>query len=297
MRIMRNVFRFSFVAILIFGVGCGPQSQFKKARKLERAGKSYQAWERYQEFVAKHPAHKLAPQALFRAGLVAQIKLNDCFMAQTFYDRVLERYPQSDPWAKIAGLQKLNCPDYFPLLPGSSWVEGDSESKGKIAKTEIICKELESDQRGFPSGSGILISTFYAGKNKVQTARSIYKKFQGELHQYKSEIDSRSKLVLKWPLEIGTKWTARSDDRLYRFEVVGVNQIVKVRAGVFKNCIKVRSFVTGTSKAASNDYYAPGVGRVLRTVSTAKTETRVTELIMYEIAELPEFDDNQEASK
>src|SRR4051812_29890647 len=123
----------NFFLISIFLLsGCGRDLASIKA--LEKKGKVQAAWERYQEFVARHPKDPQAPEALFRAGLLAQRHFKDCFMAGAFFDRVIERYPQADPWAQAAAFQKNNCPDYFPLLNGNEWTEGDSETKGKNAR-------------------------------------------------------------------------------------------------------------------------------------------------------------------
>src|SRR4051812_19699076 len=88
---------------------CSPERDLAKAKALEKSGKVYKAWEKYQEFAAKNPQHPRAPEAIFRAGWVAQQNFNDCFMANTFYDEVLTRYPESDPWSRAAMLQKNSC--------------------------------------------------------------------------------------------------------------------------------------------------------------------------------------------
>src|SRR5438105_3832138 len=122
--VLQNLMRglkLGLVLAAFLSLGCG--RDISHIKTLEKKGKYYEAWEAYQSFVARHPEHSQAPEALFRAGLLAQKQLKDCFMAGTFFDQLLERYPQSDPWARAALHEKNNCPDFFPLLPGSRWTE------------------------------------------------------------------------------------------------------------------------------------------------------------------------------
>ncbi len=277
-----------FIAIMGLGLiflGCGPGTKFNQAQKLEKKGKPYRAWETYQEFVARYPTHEKAPEALFRAGWLAQKYLNDCFAANTFFERVMEQYPQSDPWAKAASMQKLNCPDYFPLIPGSRWVEGDRESSGQIARTEITCNALGRSHRALPSESGTLVFAYFAGGKQFKTNSKVYRKTEGELLEYSSEDDPRFKTILKWPLSADQKWTTRADEKSFHYEVKEAGITVKVVAGEFKNCVKIGSFAEGSGGVVTNEYYAPNVGRILKTISTSSGETRVTELLSYDVKE------------
>lgn len=288
---------FLWVFIVGASAGCGSQAQFKSARKLEQKGKYYEAWQKYQLFAAQNPADPKAPEALFRAGWLVQMNLKDCHVAKTFFDRVMSRYPQSIPWANMAGIQKENCPDFFPLLPGSRWVEGDSDSKGDIARTETECHAIENEKKGFPSEKGMMVTALFAGDKKVQTIKRVYRKKESELREYVSASDPRYKVLLNFPITVGEEWSTKSDKKTYRYKVLADNLKVKVAAGEFENCVKVRSFVEGASGSATNDYYAPGVGQILKTVSTSKTENRITELISYKLAAWPDLTVNEEIGK
>ena len=59
---------------------------------------------------------------------------------------------------------------------------------------------------------------------------------------------------------------------------------MKVRAGEFENCIKVRQAAAGAPSWVY-EYYAPWVGRIMTSVAGKNFENRVTELIKYEEAE------------
>jgi len=282
------------IIVLLSGVGCGPAGQFSRARKVEGKKKYYDAWIRYQTFAADYPSHKLAPQALFRAGLVAKLHLKDCYMAQTFFERVVERYPQSEPWARAASLEKVNCPDYFPLIPGSQWVEGDSDTKGKNARVEIICENVSGPKKGLPSEYGRLVRAYFAGKKKSHATQYVYKKVGSELWEFSSESDPRYKVVLRWPFEPGLRWKTKMRGRTFRYEIKSISKKVKVVAGTFSECLHVRSSIEGIPGAFTNEYYAPGVGRVLTTVTTKNAEKRVTELLSFDLAPWPEIKKERE---
>ncbi len=279
------------LAFSLFLSGCGPGAEFARARRLEKKGKTYAAWEKYQELSAAYPQHPRAPEVLFRAGWLSQRELGDCYMAQAFYDDVLERYPQSDPWAKMAAFQRNQCPDYFPLLPEARWVEGDSETKGKNARIETVCKppEAPSGAKGgnyFPSQAGRLVRTYFAGEKKFRTIEVDYKKADGELLEFSEASDPRGKVILKWPLKVGTRWSTAYGGRTFRYEVVAAGKSVTVAAGRFDGCVQVRSQVDGIP-GATNEYYAPGVGRILTTFASAEGEKPNPELLSHRPAALP----------
>lgn len=272
----------AFAGMTLLLAGCSPEHQLDKAQSLEKRGKYYAAWQRYQEFAAKYPKHEGAAEATFRAGWLSQRQLNDCSMANVFYDSVLEKYPTSAPWARLATNQKANCPDYFPLIPGAEWVEGDSDSGGKNARIEIVCKALP-DGDAMPSEAGQLSKTYFAGKEKFKTTQLTYRKVEGEVRETSVENELRSKVILHLPVLVGTKWKTRSGERLFSYEIVANDKTVKVEAGEFTNCILVRSSADGVP-GATNEYYAPTVGKVLTTFSTEAGEKRNTELLTFKPA-------------
>ncbi len=257
---------------------CGPDKQFSHAQSIEKKGDYPRAWELYQEFAAKNPRHPAAAQALFRAGWLAQKQLKDCVAAKAFYDLVVQRYPQATPWSSQAAYFRNNCPDFFPIVDGWKWVEGDSETHGKNARIEIRCKSPGVGKSG--DFTATLEKTYFGGDTKFKTIDLFYKKSDTELNEFVSKQDPRAKTILMWPLRIGTKWATKMDNKTFRYEVVADDKVIKVQAGEFANCIQVRSAIEGYP-GATNEYYAPDVGRVLVTISTSEGEKRNTELISY----------------
>lgn len=266
----------AILPLFLLFIGCGPQSEFKRIQALEKKGDVYEAWQSYQVFAAKNARHELAPKALYRAGVLTATHLNDCGAAAAFFERILERYPQSDPWARLAVLKKTNCPDYFPLSSGGSWVEGDSETGGKNARIEITCKAE-------PAETGALVTasyekTYYGGNAKFQTTLVKYEKTENELHEFPMPDDPRPKIILKWPLLVGTKWKTRVADKIIEYEILAVDKNISVKAGEFQNCLLVESREENAS-ATTNEYYAPNIGRVLTTLVSKGGESRITELL------------------
>lgn len=273
---MRKIF---LLTLTILVVGCGPDAALKRAKKLESKNQAYKAWRAYQDFAVKYPKHENAPQALFRAGWLAQRRLNDCVMASAFYERVVQNYPQSEPWALWAGYQKNNCPDYFPLLAGGRWIEGDSDSGGKNARIETISKP-DPDAGRVPWAGGIFARSYFAGASNFKTVELKYRKAGEEVQELTGGADPRPKVILKIPPAVGTKWKTKSGTQLYAYEIVADDRTVKVEAGEFKNCVVVRSSIEG-SPGAALEYYAPAVGRVMTAFVTPTGERRNTELLSF----------------
>jgi hypothetical protein len=273
---------------LVSIIGCSPDRQLERIRTLERKGQYYKAWEKYQEFVAAHPKHPGAPEAVFRAGYVAQQHFNDCFMASTFYDEVIARYPTSEPWSQAATLQKNNCPDYFPLIEGSSWTEVDSDTKGKTARIEIMCETFSDSPRLLRSQAGRLIKTYFAGDKKSLVRSLVYKKEQTELQQSSTGQEADPEIIMKWPIDVGTRWATRIAGRVTNCEISSIDRAISVVAGDFEGCLLIRSY-SSDEGAVKNDYYAPGVGHILTSITSKAGEKRITELASYRINENSSF--------
>jgi hypothetical protein len=161
------------------------------------------------------------------------------------------------------------------------------ETHGHNAKIDIQCKNPNKKEDVSGAAQAILSRTYYAGSNKFKTADFLYKKTESEVMEYGSPDDPRSKIILKWPLEKGTSWTTKFSGKTYQYEIAAVDKTVKVAAGEFKNCLLVRSTIEGYA-GATQEYYAPDVGRVLVTYVTSQGENRNTELLSYKSAALPD---------
>lgn len=270
------------LAVLLVAVsllsGCGPDAAFKRAKGAEAHGRPYEAWQKYQAFAARFPDHKAAPEALFRAGWLAQTTLGDCDAARAFYERIEKKYPSSDPWADEAKFFSDNCPDYFPLVAKTTWVEGDSDTGGKNARIESTC-EVSSAPARIPFSSAVVTRSYFAGSSKFKTIDVLYRKDGATVWEHPIGGEA-PRIILKAPFEAGTAWNAQVGGRSYNYEILSTTRTVTVGAGTFERCLLIRGRAEGVP-GATNEYYAPSVGRVLTSFTTEKGERRNTELLSF----------------
>lgn len=258
--------------------GCGPEASFKRARGAEAKGRAYEAWQKYQAFAAQFPDDKRAPEAVFRAGLLAQQTLGDCSAAQAFYERVAQKYASAEPWVSAAAFQSANCPDFFPLVPKMSWVEGDSDTGGRNARIESECL-VSTPAATIAFSVGKLTRSYFAGTNKFKSVDILYRKEGATVWEHPADGET-PRLVLKAPLQEGARWTATVGGRSYTYEILSTTRTVSVAAGTFENCLLIRGKAEGIP-GATNEYYAPSIGRILTSFSTDTGERRNIELLSY----------------
>ncbi|HOW28705.1 MAG TPA: hypothetical protein PK876_09435 [Elusimicrobiota bacterium] len=265
------------VFILVLS-GCGVRYDYARAQRLESKKRFEDALKTYQAVAQKDPKHALAPMALYRAGDLAAKVLGDYVLARRLYSTVMEQYGDKDHWGHKAEWALFNVPNYFPLIPESYWEEGDSETGGNNAKIKVVCKPSEEDPM-----SVVFVRNYYAGTKFISnlSINRVYKKINLELRESPVK-GSQSTVILKYPLEKGTEWmTMRNKDKL-RFSIDGF-ETVRVKAGVFPGCIKVREQLVGQD-SWKYSYYAPGIGLVLTTQASDKSESRITELLAYNLS-------------
>jgi len=59
---------------------------------------------------------------------------------------------------------------------------------------------------------------------------------------------------------------------------------VEVKGGVFITCLKVKQQPVKSKTSWKYDYYAPEVGLILTNTATKRRETRIAELLSYQMA-------------
>ena len=87
-----------------FLLGCSAEQQLDNIKQIERKGRYYKAWEKYQEFAASHPQHPRAPEALL-ALANCQVEMKDNRGARRTLDELMKSYPKSE--AAAAGKERL----------------------------------------------------------------------------------------------------------------------------------------------------------------------------------------------
>ena len=254
------------LALVSFAAGCG--SDFDRAAARERSGAALTAARHFERFAARRPADRRAPEALLRAARIYLYVFDRCPEAQPLLERAARGYPDS-PWAEQARRALLDCPEYFPLRPGSSWVFVDSQTGGRNMRLELFL--AGSGGAGARADIG---GAYFAGKTRFQSYRRSYAKEGWAVW----ETEGKDRVaILRYPFRKGTSWTGKRGGRAVSLSIDADHETVRVRGGTFHDCIKVREAQAGLP-AWRYDYYAPGIGRVRTTVAGPRFEKPNTEL-------------------
>lgn len=259
---------FAIFAVLLAAGGCAPR--YDDAVVLEKQGRLLKAAQKYAAFAKARPQAPETPQALMAAAEIYSLKLGLCAESKPLLENLARNYHEfkmpEDVFRRI-----FICPDYFPVGPGLKWVYGDTETLGKNARqvTEVV----DHTSRG-----AALNIAFYAGNTLVNKQKMDFR-FNGL--DFVVRQDRKDTVLFRYPLNAGDTWeTAGQEGRLeFRVEQAGVK--VKVKAGEFEDCVKIRRRVAGQVSWVY-EYYAPWKGRVLTSVAGKGYENRIMELISYE---------------
>ena len=254
--------------VLLAAGGCAPR--YDDAAALEKQGQLLKAARKYDAFARAKPEDPSAPKALMAAAEIYSLKLGLCAESKPLLERLARGYPSfkmpEDLFRRI-----FVCPDYFPAGPGSRWVYGDSQTLGQNARQVV--------EVGDRTPKGTLIkSSFYAGEALVSSQKKTYR-FEGM--NFTESQDRKDTLILNYPLEAGKTWTSSGQEGRLEFAVEKTGLKVKVKAGEFPGCVKIRRRVAGGSSWVY-EYYAPWTGKVLTAVAGKGFENRVMELLKYE---------------
>ncbi|OIO01865.1 MAG: hypothetical protein AUJ51_07380 [Elusimicrobia bacterium CG1_02_56_21] len=245
-------------------------ARYDDAVVLQRQGRLAEAAEKYKAFALNNPAAPDAPRALMAAAEIYSLQLGLCLESKPLLERLARDYPSfrmpEDVFRSI-----FVCPDYFPAGPGMKWVYGDSDTKGQNAR-EVVAVAVHSSQ-----GSGVT-SSFYAGTELVSGIKKTYRFAGMNFVEREAGLDT---LILNYPLETGKTWASTGQEGRLKFLVEKTGLTVKVKAGEFTDCIKVRRRAEGGSSWVYN-YYAPWKGKILTSVAGPGFENRVMELLSYE---------------
>lgn len=257
-----------FALALTAAAGCS--ARYGDGEALERQGRLLQAAEKYRAFALRNPADPSAPRALQAAAELYAVKLGLCEESRPLLERLAREYPAyklpEDVFRRI-----FVCPDYFPAEPGRRWRYGDSQTLGANASQTV-----EAEARG--AKGTVLKSAFYAGEQLISSQNKLYR-FAGL--DFLEAQDGHTTRLLAYPLEAGKTWASRGPEGSLEFRVEKTGLRVKVAAGEFADCVKLRRRAAGMPSWIY-EYYAPWTGRILTSVGGQGFENRVTELLSYE---------------
>jgi hypothetical protein len=258
------------VCSLAWLCACGGGYDYDDASVLQKQGLLLKAAGQYRLFAEKNPKDPKAPAALFKAARIYARDLGLCAQAAPVFETLLKNYPAH--FSRQAAMKDLFvCPDYFPADGPLVWTYGDSETGGANARQVVQVADWGS------RGSRTL-TKIYAGRTLVAAQKKNYRFGERDFIERQDGFDT---IILKYPVEKGASWVSVAGGRKTRFTVEAAGLTIKVRAGEFENCVKVRRAMEGVPSWIY-EYYAPWAGKVLTTVAGVNFENRVTELLSYE---------------
>lgn len=167
---------------------------------------------------------------------------------------------------------------YFPLVHGSKWVY-------RHADGTLDHQHLDRVEEN-PAGKGTVhrfSNRFVIGDLNIAYAKSCFS--DGEyLYLGPSTDRSSADRFLRLPVALGKRWSWRSGSIVYEKSYEAMDVTVVCRAGVFTDCLKVKSVSRYDSESSHTVaqwlYFAKGVGLV-KVVSENPADG--IELVSYEI--------------
>lgn len=256
---------FSFVLLLVLTLPLSAL-RYRRARYYEGVQRYPAALQEYEKLLAQSPEGARAAEAHVRAGELYARKYQRCVEARRHFEAA-GRLAPAEPWAGRARAGLMDCPDYFPLDSGRTWVYGDTQSGGKFMRLEWDLREAKGD-------SGVVLASLFAGSRKLRSESAQYAKKDWMVLEGGAPI-------LRYPYRVGASWEARRGGERLRYRIEAVGETVTTKAGTFEDCIKVREINVKLPRSFKYDYYAPFVGRVKTTVGGPGFENPNTELIRF----------------
>ena len=238
----------------------------------EDARKPVQALKHYEKFLADRPNDPRACEVRLRAAEIYR-GFGRCGEARMHWETAVRDFPKATECRDRARASLLSCPDYFPLDKGRAWVYADSESLGKAMRLEWEVR------RSTGSVSGAIQTTLFAGSKRNREASESYEKRDWAV--WRTDANPPEPF-LRYPFGQDQAWSGKRGGARVDWLVVSTTATVKVAAGEFKNCLKVRELDRRFPKTWRYDYYCPDVGRTKTTIGGRGYENPNTELLRFD---------------
>lgn len=265
--------RFGLAAVLLLSAlsGCDTY-HFVAGTWQEDARKPVQALKHYEKFLADRPKDPRACEVRLRAAEIYR-GFGRCGEARMHWETAVRDFPRSGVCAERAKISLLSCPDYFPLDLGRTWVYVDSESRGKAMRLDWEVR------RATAAAAGAIQTTLYAGNRRNREAYETYEKREWAVWRTDAKP---AEPFLRYPFGQDQSWSAKRGNATVDWLVISTTATVKIAAGEFKDCLKVRELDRRYPKNWRFDYYCPGVGRVKTTIGGRGYENPNTELLRFD---------------
>jgi len=169
--------------------------------------------------------------------------------------------PEPEPAKEVVPAVKLG--DFFPVVAGSTWeYQGAGNEYASFSRKILFASgnlaQIREDNGGTVSASVFKISS--------EAVTRIF--FLGEAYGQTNYLKSPSNeniVILKTPLQVGTKWTEPNGTR----EIVDLKATVMTPAGSFTQCLKVK---ISNENSTVYEYFKNGVGMVKREFISGDTK-------------------------
>ncbi|MFI5348899.1 MAG: tol-pal system YbgF family protein [Elusimicrobiota bacterium] len=237
----------------------------------EDARKPTVALKHYEKFLADRPRDPRSCEVQLRAAEIYR-GFGRCGEARMHWEAAVRDFPRSGACAERAKVSLLSCPDYFPLDLGRTWVYVDSESRGAAMRLEWEVR------RSSGSSSGSIQTVLFAGNRRNREGVESYEKRDWAVWRTDAKPPEP---FLRYPFGPDQSWSDKRGKALVDWAVVSTTETVKVAAGEFKDCLKVRELDRRYPKTWRYDYYCPDVGRAKTTIGGRGYENPNTELLRY----------------
>jgi hypothetical protein len=237
----------------------------------EDARKPLAALKHYEIFLADRPKDPRACEVRLRAAELYR-GFGRCGEARTHWETAVRDFPRSEECVERAKKSLLTCPDYFPLDLGRTWVYVDSESRGKAMRLDWEVR------RSSGSSSGAIETVLFAGNRRNREAYETYAKRDWAIWRTDAKPPEP---FLRYPFRQDQTWSDKRGGSAVDWLIVSTTATVKVAAGEFKDCLKVRELDRRYPKTWRFDYYCPDVGRAKTTIGGRGYENPNTELSRY----------------
>ena len=243
----------------------------------EDARRPARALTHYENFLARRPKDPRSCEVRLRAAELYRLTFGRCQEARRHYEAAARDFPRMTACSERAQAGLLKCPDYFPLDRGRTWVYVDSESRGKAMRLDWEVR------RSSGAAGGVILTALFAGNKRIKEGFESYLKESWAV--WRSD-GSHREAILRYPYSDGQSWKgvrrAGKTKTVVEWMVVSSCESVKVAAGHFTACVKVREHDLRYPKTWRYDYYCPGVGRVKTTVGGPGFENPNIELSRFD---------------
>jgi len=161
--------------------------------------------------------------------------------------------PSPAPAKEVVPAVKLA--DFFPVVAGSTWeYQGEGNEYASFSR-KIVFTSGNLAQIREDNGGTVTASVYKISLNSVTRIYNLAEAY-GQTNYLKS-APNENLVILKTPLQVGTKWTEPNGTR----EIVDLKATVTTPAGSFTQCLKVK--ITDKNSTVY-EYFKSGVGMVKR---------------------------------